>query len=39
MGGRPMPNDADLLDLLAAWVPDAAVRDAILAVNPLVLTG
>ncbi len=29
-----MPNDADLLDLLLDWVPDAAVRNRILAVNP-----
>jgi 2-pyrone-4,6-dicarboxylate lactonase len=29
-----MPNDADLLDLLATWVPDARTRNAILVDNP-----
>ena len=29
-----IPNDADLLDLLAVWVPDAAVRQRILVDNP-----
>ena len=29
-----MPDDADLLDLLLAWVPDAAARRAILSDNP-----
>lgn len=29
----PMPNPGDLLDLLADWAPDPAVRDAILTVN------
>lgn len=29
----PMPNDGDLLDLLAEWAPDAAVRNRILADN------
>lgn len=31
---RWMPDDGDLLDLLAAAVPDAARRDAILVANP-----
>jgi predicted TIM-barrel fold metal-dependent hydrolase len=30
----PMPNDADLLDLLAEWVPDEKVRRRILVENP-----
>lgn len=30
----PMPNDGDLLSLLAEWAPDAAVRDRILVDNP-----
>jgi predicted TIM-barrel fold metal-dependent hydrolase len=34
-----MPNDGDLLDLLAQWAPDAAVRDAILRTNPARLYG
>jgi predicted TIM-barrel fold metal-dependent hydrolase len=34
-----MPNDGDLLDLLAAWVPDAAVRNRILTQNPKALYG
>ena len=29
-----MPDDADLLDLLLSWVPDAAARRAILSDNP-----
>jgi 2-pyrone-4,6-dicarboxylate lactonase len=29
----PMPNDGDLLDLLADWAPDQAQRDAILTTN------
>ncbi|MEI7738901.1 MAG: amidohydrolase family protein [Betaproteobacteria bacterium] len=31
---KPMPNDADLLDLLLEWVPDEQVRDDILIHNP-----
>jgi 2-pyrone-4,6-dicarboxylate lactonase len=31
---RPMPNDGDLLDALATWVPDAAARQRILVENP-----
>ena len=34
MNGRVMPNDGNLLGLLADWVPDEAVRNRILAVNP-----
>lgn len=30
----PMPNDGDLLDLLAQWIPDAAQRNAVLVDNP-----
>jgi len=37
MNGRIMPNDGDLLGLLAEWVPDEAVRSRILAENPLQL--
>jgi predicted TIM-barrel fold metal-dependent hydrolase len=37
MNGRLMPNDGDLLDLFAEWVPDAATRRRILAQNPLAL--
>jgi len=37
MNGRIMPNDGDLLDLLARWVPDEATRFRILADNPLAL--
>ena len=35
----PMPNDGTLLDLLAAWVPDAATRRRILVDNPATLYG
>jgi DNA-binding FadR family transcriptional regulator/predicted TIM-barrel fold metal-dependent hydrolase len=35
----PMPNDGDLLDLLADWVPDAATRRRILCDNPAALYG
>ena len=35
----PMPNVGDLLDLLAAWVPDEAQRRAVLAHNPARLYG
>jgi predicted TIM-barrel fold metal-dependent hydrolase len=37
MNGRVMPNDGDLLDLLAEWVPDQATRFRILAENPVEL--
>jgi len=30
----PIPNDGDLLDLLAHWVPDTAQRHRILVSNP-----
>ncbi len=33
LNGREMPNDGDLIDLMTEWVPDAAVRDRILAQN------
>lgn len=35
----PMPNDGDLLDLLARWVPDEALRNRILVDNPARLYG
>jgi predicted TIM-barrel fold metal-dependent hydrolase len=35
----PMPNDGDLCDLLAAWVPDAALRKQVLVDNPARLYG
>ena len=34
MNGRSMPNDGDLVDLLADWVPDDGVRAKILVANP-----
>jgi hypothetical protein len=34
-----MPNDGDLVDLLADWVPDTAARDAVLAANAQRLYG
>ena len=34
-----MPNDADLLDLLALWAPDAELRRKILVDNPAQLYG
>jgi hypothetical protein len=36
---RSMPNDADLLDCLADWAPDAEVRKRILADDPAELYG
>jgi len=39
LDGMVMPNDGDLLDLLAEWVPDAAVRNRILTQNPQALYG
>ena len=35
----PMPNVADLLDLLVDWVPDAATRERVLAANARKLYG
>ncbi len=35
----PMPNDGDLCDQVARWVPDAAVRTRILVDNPARLYG
>ena len=35
----PMPNDGDLLDLLAVWAPDPKMRAKILVDNPSVLYG
>jgi predicted TIM-barrel fold metal-dependent hydrolase len=37
--GKPMPNDGDLLGLLAAWVPEEPMRRKILVDNPAVLYG
>lgn len=34
-----MPNDGELLDLLALWAPDTTVRDTILQANPARLYG
>jgi 2-pyrone-4,6-dicarboxylate lactonase len=39
LDGRQMPNDGDLLDVLADWVPDAAVRNRILTQNAKTLYG
>ena len=36
---KPMPNDGELLDLLARWVPDPELRQIILADNPATLYG
>jgi 2-pyrone-4,6-dicarboxylate lactonase len=35
----PMPNDGDLCDLLADWVPDTAMRKRVLVDNPAALYG
>ena len=37
--GGFMPNDGDLIDLLAAWAPDASLRKRILVDNPARLYG
>jgi predicted TIM-barrel fold metal-dependent hydrolase len=37
--GRPMPNDGDLLDAIAAWTQDPIVRRKILVDNPARLYG
>jgi 2-pyrone-4,6-dicarboxylate lactonase len=39
LDGMVMPNDGDLLDLLAEWVPEAAVRNRILTQNAKALYG
>jgi 2-pyrone-4,6-dicarboxylate lactonase len=39
LDGREMPNDGDLFDVLADWVPDAAVRNRILTQNAKALYG
>jgi 2-pyrone-4,6-dicarboxylate lactonase len=39
MNGRGMPNDGDLFDLLAEWVPDEETRRRILVDNPRRLYG
>ena len=36
---NPMPNDADLLDLMLEWAPDAKVRNLIMVENPRELFG
>lgn len=37
--GRPMPNDGDLMDAVAAWTEDPVVRRKILVENPAKLYG
>jgi predicted TIM-barrel fold metal-dependent hydrolase len=39
MNDRAMPNDGDLVDLIAQWVPDEATRKRILVDNPCALYG
>lgn len=39
MAGREMPNDGALIDLMAEWAPDQAVRDRIFADNAKALYG
>ena len=39
MNDRSMPNDGDLVDLLAEWIPDPATRRRILVDNPAELFG
>jgi 2-pyrone-4,6-dicarboxylate lactonase len=34
-----MPNDGDLLDLLATWIEDDATRNRVLVTNPRSLYG
>jgi predicted TIM-barrel fold metal-dependent hydrolase len=34
-----MPNDADLVDLIPLWIPDADVQQQVLVKNPEVLYG
>jgi predicted TIM-barrel fold metal-dependent hydrolase len=37
LNDRLMPNDGDLVDLLAEWIPDTALRQRVFARNPLAL--
>jgi predicted TIM-barrel fold metal-dependent hydrolase len=39
MVAKPMPNDADLCDLLVQWIPNPATRRRILVDNPAELYG
>lgn len=39
MNDRQMPNDGDLVDLIAEWIPDAATRQRVLVDNPRALYG
>ncbi len=39
MNDRTMPNDGDLVDLIAEWIPDEAARQRILVENPKQLYG
>jgi 2-pyrone-4,6-dicarboxylate lactonase len=39
MNKKPMPNDGDLSDLIADWLPDAALRERVLVTNPAALYG
>jgi 2-pyrone-4,6-dicarboxylate lactonase len=36
---KPMPNDGDLADLIADWLPDADLRERVLVSNPASLYG
>jgi len=36
---NPMPNDADLIDLMLEWSPDQATQDRIMVENPKELLG
>ena len=36
---KPMPNDGDLSDLVADWLPDAGIRQQVLVDNPAELYG
>ena len=39
MNKKPMRNDGDLTDLVADWLPDAALRERVLVANPAALYG